>query len=220
MSTDANPGRLAGWFALAGALAVVAYGGRLAEGKPPEDFLYRYEAAIGGLIQYGIILALVLLIGRGLPKRDFLALRRPASWRRAALLALVLLIVVYAVGGLVEAFSDPGKEQGLTPSEWKPERAGGFVANFFVVAVVAPFVEEATFRGAGYTLLERYGERAAVVVVGVMFALAHGLFSALPILIVLGSGLALLRARTGSVYPGIVLHSAFNALALVVAVAA
>ena len=39
-----------------------------------------------------------------------------------------------------------------------------------------------------------------------------------PVLIVFGCGLALIRARSDSVYPGMVVHAAFNAIALIVAV--
>ena len=41
---------------------------------------------------------------------------------------------------------------------------------------------------------------------------------ALPVLVVFGLGLAYLRSRTGSIYPGMILHAFFNAAALVIAV--
>ena len=40
----------------------------------------------------------------------------------------------------------------------------------------------------------------------------------LPILIVFGAGLALIRARSNSVYPGMIVHAMFNAIALIVSV--
>ena len=43
----------------------------------------------------------------------------------------------------------PGKEQGITNVHWEPAHAGAFAANVVLFAVVAPFVEELTFRGAG-----------------------------------------------------------------------
>ena len=58
----------------------------------------------------------------------------------------------------------------------------------------------------------------AVLGIGVAFGLWHGLIQALPILIAFGAGLAGIRARSGSVYPGMLLHAVFNAIALVVAV--
>ena len=51
-----------------------------------------------------------------------------------------------------------------------------------------------------------------------LFGLAHGLVEALPILVALGVGLAYLRARTDSLYPGFVVHALFNAIALTLAV--
>ena len=50
------------------------------------------------------------------------------------------------------------------------------------------------------------------------FALGHGLIIGLPALLAFGIGLAWLRDRTGSVYPGIALHALFNGAALIVAV--
>ena len=53
-----------------------------------------------------------------------------------------------------------------------------------------------------------------------MFGLWHGLVEALPVLIIFGTGLAFLRSRTRSIYPGMILHATFNAAALLIAVAA
>lgn len=215
----AGSGRLVAWASLAGVLATLSYAGRLAEGKPPEDILYRYTAAIAGLVQYAVMLGLVLLISAGLAKRELLGLRRPASWPRAAALAFAVLVGVGVLSALLEPLLHAGEEQGLTPERWERDRAVPFAANFVVIAGVAPVVEELMFRGLGFGLLRRFGTGAAIVLVGVAFALAHGLIAAFPILFAFGSGLAYLRSRTGSVYPGMILHGAFNAIALVAAVA-
>ena len=71
------------------------------------------------------------------------------------------------------------------------------------------------FRGIGFTLLQPFGEDVAVLVVGIAFGLVHGLIEGFLIIAVLGGGLAVLRSRTQSLYPCILLHSAFNATALV-----
>jgi uncharacterized protein len=55
-------------------------------------------------------------------------------------------------------------------------------------------------------------------VLGIMFGLWHGLIEALPVLVVFGLCLAYLRARTDSIYPGMILHAFFNAAALAIAV--
>jgi membrane protease YdiL (CAAX protease family) len=87
-----------------------------------------------------------------------------------------------------------------------------------VIAAVAPFVEELTFRGLGYSLLVPFGRWFAIIVVGLSFGLAHGLVQAFPFLAAFGAGLAYLRSRADSVYPGMIVHGLFNATALTVAV--
>lgn len=209
-------GRLIGWASMVGVLTAIAYASRANGGKPPKDFVYQYSTVVGGVVQYGIILAIVLAIAR--PDWRLLALRRPSSIRTALSTAAVVLGAVFFVEYLVGLYSDPGKEQGLTPDSWDSSRALPFVLNFAVLVVVAPTVEELTFRGLGYSLLEPLGRVAAVLWVGIAFGLAHGLVEGLPILIVFGAGLALIRARTDSVYPGMVVHAAFNAIALIASV--
>jgi diaminopimelate decarboxylase len=84
---------------------------------------------------------------------------------------------------------------------------------------VAPFVEELTFRGVGYSLLARYGRWTSILIVGACFALDHGLVQAFPELFIFGCALAWLRSNTTSVFPGLLLHATFNSIALVAAVA-
>jgi membrane protease YdiL (CAAX protease family) len=213
----AGYGRLVAWLALVAGLSALAYVGRAAEGDPPDDVLYQYDTAFGSAILYGLVFAIVLLMCRGASTRDLLALRRPNSWKRAALISLAIFVIMLVLGGILDPFLDAGEEQGLTPEEWDADRAGAFVANSAVVAGLAPIVEELTYRGLGFSLLARFGQTAAIILVGVAFGLGHGLVVALPILTAFGIGLAYLRSRTGSVYPSIALHSVFNALSLALA---
>jgi CAAX protease family protein len=208
--------RLIAWTILVSALALLGYASRASGGKPPANAAYQYTTAIGGIVQYGVILAIVLLITR--PEWRRLALRKPTSYGRAVTTALGVLVVVYVISAIVSALTDPGKEQGLTPDKWDPHRITPYVVNFIVFVGVAPFVEELTFRGLGYSVLEPLGRTTAILWIGVAFGLAHGLVEALPILIAFGAGLALIRARTDSVYPGMVVHALFNAVALIVSV--
>jgi membrane protease YdiL (CAAX protease family) len=84
-----------------------------------------------------------------------------------------------------------------------------------MICVVAPFVEEVTFRGVGFGLIAiRFGEEPAIVGSALLFGLAHGLVEALPLLVAFGIGLAWLRERQESTIPGMILHGSFNALAL------
>jgi membrane protease YdiL (CAAX protease family) len=212
-------GRLVAWATIVGVLAALGYAGRYAGGKPPKEPLYRWDQFAGGLVQFLVLLGLMLLVAVGLPKREVFALRLPSSWRQAAKIAVGVVIAIAVVSAALDPLLQPGKEQDLAPHGWEPRHAAVFAANFVVVALLAPFVEELTFRGVGFTLLDaRFGRWPAIVLVGVAFGLAHGLVKALPPLVVFGASLAYLRSRTASVYPGMILHAGYNSLVLLFAV--
>ena len=59
-----------------------------------------------------MLLGVLLWIARGLPKREFFALRRPASWPSALGLALAAYIGIFVGAGLILIALDAGDEQG------------------------------------------------------------------------------------------------------------
>jgi membrane protease YdiL (CAAX protease family) len=129
-----------------------------------------------------------------------------------------VLVGIWISVAVLDQFLHGGREQGLTPTGWEPSHAGAYAANFVVIALLAPVVEELIFRGLGFSLLVPFGVWPAIGGVGIAFALAHGLLQAFAELAVFGCALAWLRWRTASVYPGMIVHGLFNALALIAAV--
>jgi hypothetical protein len=214
-------GRLIGWLVLVGALIAIGYSSRyIGEGETDREVLYRYSTAAAGIVQFALVLGIVLFLASA-DLRGLLALRRPRSLGQAAGLALTVLVGIIVVSTIVSFLplpESPGQEQGLTPTHWEPQHAGAFATNAIVVVVFAPITEELTFRGLGYSVLEPFGQTAAILLVGLAFGLAHGLVEGLLVLVPFGIGLAWLRSRTESVYPGMVLHGVFNAVALAIAV--
>ena len=210
--------RIAAWLLFVIALAATSYASRLGSAKTPEDLAYRWSSSVAALVQYAIMLGILLLIARGLDPKEAFALRPPASWPRAIGLAAGGIAAIWAVGAGLARFLDAGGEQGLVPKGWDSSRAAPFVAFFLVVTVVAPVVEELTYRGLGFTLLAPYGAWVAILSTGVLFGAAHGLVAGLPVLAFFGIVVAWLRARTDSVYPGMLLHGTFNGVALLLAV--
>jgi membrane protease YdiL (CAAX protease family) len=211
---------LALWIAFVMAFAALSYSLRFTEGKPPANLLYKWVTVEGNLIQFAIILAIVYGIAGVAGKRsEVFALRRPTSWWTAARIGLGIGIGMVVLTQLLGPILQPGREQGITPDTWQPKHAAAYIANGLVIAVVAPIVEELTFRGLGYSLLARYGKWAAIVLTGLAFGLAHGLVEAFPFLAAFGMGLAYLRSRVNTVYPGMIVHGLFNAVALTVSVA-
>ena len=194
----------------------IGYASRFSSGKPDRNALYMWSTFAGELLIFAVIFGVTMAITG--PHRQLLALRQPESWGRALGIGFVLLAVVYGVIAAIDPLLHGGREQGLTPTGWEPRHAAAYAANFVVIAGVAPVCEELLFRGLGYSLLERLGRWPAIVSVGIAFGLYHGLVEALPELVIFGCALAWLRSKTQSVFPGMLVHATFNALALVLAV--
>jgi membrane protease YdiL (CAAX protease family) len=207
--------RLAGWVALVGAIAALGYS---TSTKPPQDVLFRWDTFVNETVLFGLVLLVVATIALGLPTRETFALRAPQSWPAALGLAAIAYFSVVAITAIVNPFLHPGREQGLTSGHWEGAHAAAFAANLVAFSVLGPVVEELTFRGLGFRLLERWGQPVAILGTGIAFGVWHGLVDALPVLAAFGCLLAWLRARTGSLLPCILLHAAFNAIQLVVSV--
>ena len=214
--------RLSCWVALVAALATLNYTARFTGGNTASNgrnAVYSYATFANGIIVYVFWLGLVLAIS--IDRWDLLTLRRPRSWPSAARLAVAAVVAIYVLEALVSTLplpQSPSKEQGLTPTHWESAHVGAFAANVVLFAVVAPIVEELTFRGLGQSLLAFAGRWPSIVLVGLAFGLAHGLLEALLVLVPFGIALAWLRDRTESVYPGMIAHALFNAIALTLSV--
>ena len=217
-----NQTRLACWVALVAAIATLNYAARFSGGggsTSGRDAVYSWSTFANGMIVYAFWLGLVLAIA--IDRWDLLALRRPRSWSRAAGLAISAVLAIYAfevVVSLIPLPQSPSHEQGLTPTHWEPAHARAFAANIVLFAIVAPIVEELTFRGVGQSLLAFLGRWPSMIVIGFAFGAAHGLVEALLVLVPFGIALAWLRDRTKSVLPGMVVHGLFNGIALAAAV--
>jgi membrane protease YdiL (CAAX protease family) len=209
-------GRLVAWLAFVALLAIVNWAGRLAGGQPPKNAAYRWDVAVSSVIQFAFMLLIIALIARG--AWELLALRRPRRWLSALGTAVVVLVIVNIVSAALDPFLHAGREQGLTPTRWEPSHAPQFAVFAFAVIVLAPLTEELAFRGLGYGLLRPFGLAPPIVGSSFLWALAHGLLDALPVITILGIGLAWLRYRQGSTIPGMILHGTFNGIALAASV--
>jgi membrane protease YdiL (CAAX protease family) len=215
------PQRLAAWCVLVTGLIAAAYYSNYGVHTKTNTrgFVYSFHDFAYGLVQYAFWLGIVLLIA--VNRHDLLALRRPVSWRRVIgpmAIAAAVIVAADVVTSLLPLPEAPGKEQGLTPTHWESAHAAAFAANLVLFAVVAPFVEELTFRGVGQSLLRFLGRVPSILIVGTTFGLAHGLLEAELVLIPFGLALAWLRDRVDTVVPGMILHGLFNGTTLVLSV--
>lgn len=92
----------------------------------------------------------------------------------------------------------------------------GFPLTFFAVAILAPVAEEIFFRGFLYGgLRRRIGVIGAMIASTIFFTALHFSIDVFIPLFFLGLFLAWLYEKTGSLYPGIILHASNNAVALI-----
>lgn len=145
-SNEGTPtGRLIAWLVPVGFLAAVAFAGNAlvdstGVGQAEEQrAFYGYPSAIAGIVSYAIILGVVLLIARGLDRREVFALYRPTSWPRTLGLVVGVLLATYVAIVAISAVLGPGSQtdQGI-PTYWDGSHAAQFMLNLAVVAVVAP----------------------------------------------------------------------------------
>ena len=215
-------GRIACWASLVALIAGLNYYARFTSSSTSgtsRDEVYSWTGFAGGMVVYAVWLGIVLAIA--LDRTELLALRRPKSWRRGVAYCVGAIVAIYAVSALVSVIplpQSPSNEQGLTPTRWEPRYAAAFAANVALFTIVAPFVEELTFRGLGQSLLRFLGRWPSIVLVGIAFGATHGLLEALLVLIPFGIVLAYVRDRTESVYPGMLVHALFNGIALALSV--
>jgi len=200
------------WLVLVTLLIVLQY----TSPKPKPNVLYQWSTVLAGLIQAVIVVGLMVAISRGKP--DLLALRVPRALKHAALCVMGVLVAIYIFEPIYAGLTHPGNEQGLVPSHWEPAHAAAYVANGIVICTLVPISEEIMFRGLGYSLLAPLGRWPAILGIGLLFGLSHGLVLLLPVIVFFGCLLAWVRARTDSVFPGMVAHGVFNLIALIAAV--
>ncbi|HEX7298348.1 MAG TPA: CPBP family intramembrane glutamic endopeptidase [Solirubrobacteraceae bacterium] len=165
-----------------------------------------------------LVAAALLFAGlAGRPRPVDFGLRPTHPWR--ALGWMVLAFAAFFVFTAVWV-----KIVGGDPSDEKlPEELGAddstvaLLAVAFLVAVVAPVAEEFFFRGFFYGALRNWrGVVPAALLTGLVFGAIHAGSTDVEFLVPLaffGFALCLLRERTGSLYPCIVLHCANNSLA-------
>jgi membrane protease YdiL (CAAX protease family) len=209
---------LAAWLVLAALQVGLAFAGAGSREDAADEPLYEYDLAIGSVVLYGILVAITFWIAAAYPdRREALGVRRfSGAWVGAAAGVVVASVIVSVV---LEPVLHAGEEQGLSPEVWRPDRAGAFAVNAVVIVTLVPFAEELFFRGLGVRVLGIFGGTAAVAGTGVVFALAHGLIVAVPALLFFALGLAWVRLRSGSVWPGVIAHAAYNGAGIAIAYA-
>jgi membrane protease YdiL (CAAX protease family) len=134
---------------------------------------------------------------------------RALGWSAAGMVAFYVFAALWValVGQLHQSTAeDVGADQGR----------GALIAAGFAFVIIAPICEELFFRGFFYgSLRNRLSTPWAAGICGLVFGGIHFTtgVSAVPVLIVFGIVLCLVRETTGSLYPCIAMHAFNNTIA-------
>jgi hypothetical protein len=155
------------------------------------------------------------LAGRPLPAQ--FGLRPTPVWRALGMMILgFLAFYIFTVVWVAIVGGNPDDSK-LTDELGVDRSTAALLGSAFLVSVVAPIAEEFFFRGFFFAALRNWkGMWPAAVITGLVFGAIHvGSADAalLPPLAFFGFVLCVLRERTGSLLPCIVLHCANNSLA-------
>jgi membrane protease YdiL (CAAX protease family) len=120
----------------------------------------------------------------------------------------ILFFSVIVIAGLLNYTPPP---QPVYELIFKEERPFFLVLTSFLIVLLGPITEEVFFRGFLYSALRKtLGIASAVIISGFLFSFLHiNLLGFIPIL-VLGTFLAYMREKTGSLIPCITIHIVHN----------
>jgi membrane protease YdiL (CAAX protease family) len=170
------------------------------------------------------LLLLTLVHERERPLADVLGLRRTpiALWLLALLFGLALQGPVNLIAGVIyRRYPLPQEQIDLINQLFDVKALHLQVALVIAGGLLGPAVEELLFRGGIFRgLRRRHGAVATVLGISILFALAHREpRNFLPDLL---GGLAMgyVRAVSGSIWPALALHAAFNTASAILTIAA
>jgi len=184
------------------------------------------KEALGVVIQYGVMaLPSVLILRRQLralphesaPADGWLQWKLkpmlPALGAAVAGWLMVTPLVMLTGWLLVKLVGDPGGSNPLLELVLGSRDPIALALLAFTAVVLAPLFEELIFRGALLPVLaDRFGAWSAVLLSALLFGLAHISIGELAPLTVLGIGLALIRLRSGRLFPCVLMHALWNAI--------
>ena len=192
----------------------------------PEALTSPRREGVSVVFTYALMALPSLLILR----RQLTALRRDdcpvdgwLQWRiqpvvsaiRQALSGWLMITPVVMLAGwlLVKVFGDPGGSNPLLELVLLSRDPLALILLSLTAVVLAPLFEEVIFRGVLLPVLaRRVGFTAGALLNGLLFAMAHISIGELIPLTVLGTGLALLRLRSGRLLPCVLMHAVWNAV--------
>jgi len=177
-----------------------------------------------------LVISGVIVYGCGLPLIYWLVQRVPVTpiekkrikWWQFPVWFVMCYAMVYLsnlVGTLITVGIGSVKGRPVDNHLLEYVTGGNMLANFILMVVVAPIVEEFIFRKLIVDRTVRYGQGVAIAVSGLMFGLFHGNLNQFAYAVVLGAFFALIYIKTGDIRITIGMHACVNFIGSIVSMA-
>jgi len=122
---------------------------------------------------------------------------------------LFCMVGNYATSAFISLMGSAGVTL-TAPDMAVPATALGMVMYVVQIAFFPPLVEEFALRGVVMQPLRKYGDRFAIVMSSLIFALMHGNMVQAPFAFIAGIAIGYLVIATGSLWTGVLIHFANN----------
>lgn len=92
--------------------------------------------------------------------------------------------------------------------------ASGIIFSFLQSAIIPAFVEEFAIRGVVLQSLRRFGDKFAIIMSALVFALMHGNMVQIPFAFIAGIAFGYIVIKTGTLWSSIIIHFINNSIAV------
>lgn len=127
-------------------------------------------------------------------------------------------VCLSAVSTILAAWTVLLEVVGLNPVDARivMEDKGDLIAAIFAMGVLPGVFEELLFRGLILRCCEKMGTKRAVILTAALFTSLHGSVQGLPGELLMGIVLGVIAVTSNSVYPGMIIHTLYNSLTLII----
>ncbi|NCC86996.1 MAG: CPBP family intramembrane metalloprotease [Clostridia bacterium] len=185
------------------------------------------QAAIEALISIFCIFIPFAIIYRVISKRissetEILPFKKPVSQKvfgvAIAMGILALLLSNYLTGVFIFYMDSIGVK--FTAPETQKFSGGTATFLFYIIrgAMVPALIEEFALRGVVMQPLRKFGDKFAIVMSSLIFAVMHGNMVQAPFAFILGCAIGYLVIITGTLWTGVIIHFTNNAFSVVMSV--
>ena len=160
-------------------------------------------------LTYGFIISIPRRVALPLKKTNFsMTVSAVFIGLGASVIGSWVTQIIYSVMNLFGVYP-------ISPDFTSPVEPAAAILNVISIVIVAPIFEELVFRGVIMQSFRRYGDKFALVISALLFALFHGNLVQAPNAFIMGLVIGFFVLKTGSLWTGISIHFANNLISTI-----